>query len=147
MFYRGTRTNEICFYGKEEDVMICKIMLEYAVKSINLNGDKLIKKLKQDKRRKYFSGIKSDYALGFVRGLNERFQEQIKSNTDWAIVLVKDKIVIDSYNEFSSEFTTVQTNIGFSKHLFAYQLGKVDGKNFDISNKIENEENDTELLG
>lgn len=147
LFYRTDRTHEICFYGKEEDVIICNIMLEYAIKSINTNGDKLIKKLKQDRRRKHFNGIKNDYALGFVRGLDERFKEQLKSNKEWALVLVKDQVVVDGYNKFSKDFKTVQTNIDFNKHLFAFKLGKKDGKNFDISNKIENEVEKTELLG
>lgn len=146
LFYRTGRTHEICFYGKEEDVMICNIMLEYAVKCINSNGDKLIKKLKQDKRRRHFEGIKSDYALGFVRGLDERFKEQIKSNKDWGLVLLKEQIVIDKYNEFSSNFETVQTGVSFNKSLLAFNIGKDDGKKFDISNKIESEE-ECKLLG
>lgn len=140
LFYRTGKTHEICFYGKEEDVIICKIMLEYAIKCINSNGDKLIKKLKQDRRRKHFEGIKSDYALGFVKGLDERFREQIKSNKDWGLVLLKEQIVIDKFNEFSSSFGTIQTGASFNKSLLAFRIGKEDGKKFDISNKIENEE-------
>ncbi|MCI1478100.1 MAG: DUF2786 domain-containing protein [Clostridium beijerinckii] len=147
LFYRTGKTHEICFYGKEEDVIICNIVLEYAIKSINSNGDKLIKKLKHDRRRKHFNGIKNDYALGFVKGLDERFKEQLKSNEEWALVLVKDQVVIDSYKSFSSNFGTIQTQVNFNKHLFAFKLGKEDGKNFDISNKIENEVEETELLG
>lgn len=147
LFYRTNRTHEICFYGKEEDVIICNIMLEYAIKAINSNGDKLIKKLKQDKRRKHFNGIKDDYALGFVKGLDERFKEQLKSNKEWALVLVKDQVVVVGYKELSKDFTSIQTNIDFNKHLFAFKLGKEDGKNFDISNKIENEVEETELIG
>jgi len=147
LFYRTGRTHEICFYGKEEDVIIARIMLEYAIKCINSNGDKLVKKLKQDKRRKHFDGIKNDYALGFVRGLSERFEEQTQSNKEWALVLVKDQVVIDRYNEFSSNFGKVQTDVSFKKHLVAFKLGRVDGKAFDISNKIENEVEENELLG
>lgn len=147
LFYSTGRTYEICFYGKEEDVIICNIMLEYAIKCINSNGDNLIKKLKQDKRRKHFKGIKNDYALGFVRGLDLRFKEQIQSNKEWALVLVKDQVVIDKYNEFSSGFQSIQTNINYDKHLFAFKLGKEDGERFDISNKIESEVEENKLLG
>lgn len=140
LFYRTGKTHEICFYGKEEDVIISSIMLEYAIKCINLNGDKLVKKLKQDKRRKHFGGIKNDYALGFIRGLSERFKGQIESNKEWALVLVKDQVVVDKYNKFSSNFNKVQTSVSFNKHLSAFKLGEVDGRAFDISNKIENED-------
>lgn len=146
LFYRTGRTHEICFYGKEEDVIICNIILDYAIKCINSNGDKLIKKLKKDRRRKYFNGIKNDYALGFIRGLDERFEAQLQSNKEWALVLVKNQVVIDKYNEFSSDFGKIQTDIKYDNHLFAFKLGKEDGKKFDISNKIENEE-EARLLG
>ncbi|AWI03556.1 DUF7168 domain-containing protein [Clostridium drakei] len=100
----------------------CNIILKYAIKCINSNGDKLIKKLKQDRRRKYFKGIKNDYALGFVKGLDERFTKQVKSNKGWALVLVKDQIVIDKYKEFSNDFTKVHTDIDYNKHLFAFNI-------------------------
>ncbi len=147
LFYRTGRTHEICFYGKKEDVVICNIMLEYAIKSVNLNGDRLIKKLKQDKRRKYFNGIKNDYALGFIKGLDERFKEQLNSNKEWALILAKEQVVIEGFKEFSSEFTTVQTNTKFNKHLFAFNVGIEDGKNFDISGRIESEVEEVDLLG
>lgn len=146
LFYRTGKTHEICFFGKEEDILICNIMLEYAIKCINSNGDKLVKKLKQDRRRKHFEGIKNDYALGFIRGLGERFKQQIESNKEWALVLLKDQVVIDKYNEFSSNFETVKTDVSFNKHLNAFKLGKIDGKNFDISNKIESEVEEKVLL-
>ena len=146
LFYRSGRSHEICFYGKEEDIVICNIILEYAIKSINSNGDKLIKKLKNDRRRKYFKGIKNDYALGFIYGLDERFKEQLKSNKEWALVLVKDQIVVNKYEEFSNDFKAIHTNIDYDKNLFAFKLGKEDGKRFDISNKIEKEAEENELL-
>jgi len=140
------RTHEICFYGKDEDVMICNIMLEFAIKCVNLDGDKLIKRLKQDMRRRHFEGIKNDYALGFVNGLDERLKQQIKANKEWGLVLLKEQIVIDMYDDFSSEFRNVQLSTNFNKSMLAYKQGKVDGNKFDISNKIENED-ESLLLG
>ena len=54
-------------------------MFSYASKCINTEGDKLVKRMRIDRRRKYFKGIKDDYALGFYCcGLKERFNEQIR---------------------------------------------------------------------
>lgn len=133
------KVHRVCFYGKEEDVVIANIMFEYAVKWINLEGNKLVKRMKQDKRRKHFDGIKNDYALGFIAGLKERFKSQIKENESWGLVLQKDQIVIDSYNEFSSGFGRISVNEKFNRHYQAYRQGEYDGKKFDISDKIENE--------
>ena len=141
LYYRtgNYKVHTVCFYGKEEDVMICNIMFEYAVKWINLEGNKLVKIMKQDKRRKHFDGIKNDYALGFIAGLEERFKSQIKENEAWGLVLQKDQVVIDSYNEFSSGFGKISVNEKFNRHYQAYKQGEYDGKKFDVSDKIENE--------
>lgn len=133
------KVHRVCFYGKEEDVIIANIMFEYAVKWINLEGNKLIKKMKQDKRRKYFDGIKNDYALGFIFGLEERFRSQIKENKEWGLVIQKEQVVIDSYTNFSSGFGKISVNEKFDRHLKAYKQGEEDGRKFNISDKIENE--------
>lgn len=146
-FLRTKISNQVCFFGKEEDVTICNIILDYAVKCINADGDKLVKKLKEDKRRKYFDSIKDDYALGFIKGLDERFKEQIKNNEEWGLILSKDKNVTDKYNEFIADSETVKVHKTFNRHEGAYKAGKKDGKNFDITNKIECKEQDKLLIG
>lgn len=133
------KVHRVCFYGKEEDVIIANIVFEYTVKWINIEGNKLVKRMKQDKRRKNFDGIKNDYALGFIFGLEERFRSQIKENEEWGLVLQKDQVVIYSYNRFSSGFGKISVNEEFNRHLKAYKKGEEDGKKFDISDKIENE--------
>lgn len=133
------KVHRVCFYGKQEDVIIANIMFEYAVKWINLEGNKLVKMMKQDKRRKHFDNIKNDYALGFITGLEERFRSQIKENEEWGLVLQKDQAVIDSYNSFSKGFGTISVNEKFNRHYKAYMQGEKDGKKFDITDKIEND--------
>lgn len=140
-----SRVNSICFYGKEEDVIICNIMFIYASKCINAEGDKLVRRMKQDRRRKYFKGIKDDYALGFIAGLKQRFNEQIRNNTEWGLVIQKDQVVIDEYEKFSKDFKRVNVSKKFYKYSNAFKLGEEDGKKFDISDKIENE-GDNELM-
>lgn len=140
--YTNNKRNskELCFYGKEEDSAICGIMLEYALKCIDSNGDKIVGRMKKDKRRKHFKGIKEDYALGFIKGLEERFEEQIKSNSEWGLILQKDIKVIDSYELFSQGFITTDLECKFNKFTNVYLTGKEDGRNFDISDKIETED-------
>lgn len=133
------KVHRVCFYGKEEDVIIANIMFEYAVKWINLEGNKLVKRMKQDRRRKYFDGIKNDYALGFIAGLKERFRKQITENKEWGLILQKDQVVIESYNKFSRGFGKISVDESFNRHYEAYKQGEHDGKKFDISDKIEKE--------
>ncbi len=139
MFYRSGKTHEICFFGKEEEVTICKIMLEYAIKCIDSNSSKILKEMKKDRRRKHFNGIKSDYALGFISGLDQRFKDQVKSNQEWGLVFVKDPMVIEKYKEYSCGFESISIEEKYKKHDKIYKLGQNDGKEFNISNKIETE--------
>ena len=55
-------------------------------------------------------------------------------------MIQKDEIVIDKYKEFSKDFGTVNVSKKFYKHSNAFKLGQEDGRKFDISNKIQNEE-------
>lgn len=141
LYYNSNKSKvrTICFYGKEEDTIICNIMFSYAVKCINKDGDKLVKKMKQDRRRKHFDGIKNDYALGFIEGLRERFKHQVEANQEWGLVLQKEQIVIDSYKKFSNGFGEINPRENFNRHINAYKKGELDGKKFDISDKIEND--------
>lgn len=138
---------KVVFYGKEEDTTVCKIMYTYAIKCINSDGDKLVKKLKEDKRRKHFDGIKNDYALGFIEGLEEKFKEQINSNEEWGLVLQKDSIVTAGYEELKKTFSgSVDARTGFNRHAKVYYKGVEEGKKFDISDKIEKEGTEEEIL-
>ena len=136
----------IGFFGKEEDVTICVIMMEYAVKCIESSSEKYIKELKRDKRRKRFDGIKSDYALGFVQGLKERFEDQISKNNEWGIILKRDPIVDSKYEDFSKGFGNLSIKQSYNNNDEAFLLGVEEGKNFDISDKIEKEGEENNLI-
>ena len=41
---------------------------------------------------------------------------KIKENESWGLVLQKDQVVIDSYNEFSSGFGRISVNEKFNRH-------------------------------
>lgn len=92
-------------------------------------------------------GLANDYAVGFVEGLREQFEEQKKKHQEWGLVLVKDKEVIEAYKH--KEFDgSVNTSINFKGHKDIYYIGHEDGQNFSISDKIAEGEEDTitELL-
>lgn len=135
-FYRTNRTHLIIFMGKDEDVTVCKIVLEYAIDSIN----SVVKKLRYQYRKEGYStkGLESDYALGFIKGLEVAFEKQKQENQEWGLVLIKDKEVVEAYNNM--EFTgSVNTNTKFQGFNEVYFQGVEDGENFSISDKIAGE--------
>ena len=133
--------NSICFYGKYEDVIICEIMFKYALKYINLEGNKLVREMKKDRRRKNFSNIKKEYALGFVKGLEYKFRDQITSNKEWGLVIQKDKDLVDRFNEFSKYFERANKHeiLKSNTESIYFYKGIKDGNNFSIENRLEND--------
>lgn len=141
--YLKTRhTHFVIFFGREEDVTVCNIVLEYAVDCINSSVRKL--RYKYSRLGHSTKGLENDYAMGFINGLNKAFEKQKRTNEKWALVLLKDKEVVDAYAEI--EFTkTIDTNIKFRGFSDEYYQGIEDGKGFSISDKITNEESNEVL--
>jgi hypothetical protein len=80
-------------------------------------------------------GLENDYALGFIDGLYKKFEEQKRANQEWGLVLVRDKEVIDAYQQI--KFTgTVNTSTNYQGYSEAYEKGYKDGEKFSISDKI-----------
>ena len=135
--YVYTLGNDVMFFGKEEDVNICEIMVEYAIDSIESESKSLIWELKR--QGKSARGVKNDYALGFIRGLKENFEQQKINNEEWGLVLAKDKNVIDNWNEkvSKSNMKTRKLNSNINGYKDVYNSGVKNGKSFNISDKVE----------
>lgn len=131
-FKRGT-SRTIAFFGKEEDILVCNIVLEYAVDCINSS----VRKLKYRYFKDGYStrGLENDYALGFINGLEKMFEEQKRKNEKWGLVLVKDAEVVEAYNNINFK-GSINTDTSFKGHSDAFYQGKEEGENFSISDKI-----------
>lgn len=139
-YYRTNRTHTIIFMGKDEDVTVCKMMLEYAVDSIN----SVVNRLRYQYRKEGYStkGLENDYALGFIEGLEYAFEEQKQENQEWGLVLARDKEVVEAYEK--KEFIgSINTNTNFQGFNEAYFKGVEDGEKFSISDKIVGDEKGT----
>lgn len=132
-YFRRKGTNTIVFFGREEDVIVCNLVLNYAVDSVY----SVVKKLKYRYSKNGYRtrGIENDYALGFVYGLQGKFEEQKRSNQEWGIVLVKDKEVVEAHDKIKFN-KKVDMNIKYKGHSDVYSKGCEDGKKFSVSDKI-----------
>lgn len=132
----GRQPTRICFVGLEDDVDIAMAVYTYAMKFVTSETGRL-------KRQFYKStgsakGIEMSYAFGFVRGLKEQYEEQIESDSMYAMVLVKDQRVDDFINEHTTTKSVIQaTSKNFNG--FAAMLGFSDGKTFSTSDKLTGE--------
>lgn len=138
-YFKTRRSHTIVFFGREEDVTVCNIVMEYAVDCI----ESAVKRLRYQYAKDGFStrGLENDYALGFIEGLQEKYEEQKKANQEWSLVLVKDAEVVEAYKRIKFN-KTINTATQFQGYSDAYKIGHKDGKKFSISDKIT--EGDTE---
>jgi hypothetical protein len=143
-YFKTRRVNTITFYGREEDVIVCNIVLQYAIDCIEANT----KKIQYAYSRNGYStkGVANDYAIGFIDGLNKNFEEQKKANQEWGLVLVKDKEVVEAYSQKKFK-GSISTKSKFQGHTEIYYQGVEDGEKFSISDKItEGDSDDIPIL-
>lgn len=97
----------------------------------------VVKKLKYQYSKNGYRtiGIENDYALGFIYGLQEKFEEQKRNNQEWGLVLVKDKEVVEAHEKIKFN-KKVDMNIKYKGHSDVYSKGCEDGKKFSVSDKI-----------
>ncbi|CAA7602008.1 Domain of unknown function DUF2786 [Acididesulfobacillus acetoxydans] len=133
LYFQTDRTHTVVFFGREEDITVCNIVLEYALDCIA----SATRRLKYQHRSYGFStkGIENDYALGFIKGLRQKFEEQKKANQAWGLVLVKDQEVTDAFN--AKKFTRfINTGTPYQGRADAYAQGLIDGERFSVSDRI-----------
>lgn len=141
-YFKTRHSHTIAFFGREEDITVCNIVLEYAVDCIN----SAVKRLKYKYKKDCYStkGLENDYAMGFIIGLDEKFKEQKKINQEWGLVLVKDKEVVEAHSQIKFK-GKVNTDFQFQGHSDVYREGHKDGKKFSISDKIAEGDTDETL--
>ncbi|PJI06557.1 MULTISPECIES: DUF2786 domain-containing protein [Clostridium] len=144
-YFKTRGTNTIVFFGREEDVIVCNLVLNYAVDSIY----SVVKKLKYQYSKNGYRtrGIENDYALGFIYGLQEKFEEQKRNNQEWGLVLVKDKEVVEAHEKIKFN-KKVNMSTKYKGHSDVYYKGCEDGKKFSVSDRItEGEKEDVIHIG
>lgn len=136
MYYKTYRSHKVTFLGLEEDVMICKIMTEYAIDCIKKESSKIARAYREQGRSA--KGVENDFALGFTEGIQSKFEEQKQKNEEWGLVLVIPKEVKDAYSDI--QFTGKGVNPPQYQGLDdVYFSGYYEGKKFDV-NRLDDKE-------
>ncbi len=133
LYFKTRGNHTIVFFGREEDALICNIVLEYAIDCIN----SIVKKIRNVylKNGLPIRGLENDFALGFTRGMKDKFEEQRKKNQAWGLVLVKDVEVVQAYESIEFEKSIDATTV-IQRDARIYSIGYGQGKSFSISDKI-----------
>lgn len=134
VYYHGGR---LVIVGAKEDILISKRVYIYAKQAILNSFKKFFKEnyesysTSASLRNKY----KREFALGFIKGLSEKFEEQ-KSNSELSLVVVNPKV-----KEYigNIKFTGVhRSRSSYITNNYCFQEGKRKGKNLaDIDTRME----------
>lgn len=119
----------ITFLGLKDDVNLAKIVYTFASEAIIREASKFMKSYNKNHiTLGSTAGIKNDYILGWIKGIESKYQEQVSQN-GWGLVLVKDPLVQQELNKIhlrkgqASQITRSHNN-------GAYSNGYEQGKNF-----------------
>lgn len=139
-WYRNRKWNArkgvVCLIGLEGDIDICKIVLEYAVDSARTRIRKMKRSLKKDGySASRIKGMCFSYGEGFSAGVDISYKEQSKKHQEWGLVLVK-PVEVDDYMKKKVK-KSFSATIDLSISASCYDDGLEDGKNFDVSKRVE----------
>lgn len=134
-------SNHVCrvsFIGHEEDVDICIAVYNYAIKFVDKNVARL-RRARYDEG-KSAKGIEEAYAVGFCHGLRENYMAQIRNNTEFGLVLVKDPDVKDALAKLNP--VTRDVKMKPNPNAMEGVLGYMDGRSFSMTDRLEGQVNE-----
>lgn len=141
---QGKQTYKLYFCGLNEDVEICMIAFKYAMDCIQ-------SEIKQRKSKgklfnytnELITSMCNGYAFGFIKGLDEAFEEQkraaAQSEANWGLVLSTPPEVKQRMSELGARTTTFQSKQAAKLSKSDYEVGKKDGRDFDITKRVAGE--------
>jgi hypothetical protein len=117
----------IVFLGLKDDVQLAKMVYNFATLAIENDTINFIKQYKKQ-YVVYNVGIKNDYLLGWVKGLESKYKEQVNQN-GWGLILVKDPLV-------QQELSKIHLRKGQSSSVNRGNDRNVYGKGFERGNQF-----------
>lgn len=91
---QGKGYSQVTFLGLKSDVETIKTLFNFATLTLKYQTQRL--RTKYRKEGKPTDGIANDYIAGFLKGLKDKFAEQVSQN-GWGLVLVTGAAVIKSF--------------------------------------------------
>jgi hypothetical protein len=123
------RKSVITFMGLEKDVELAKEVYNLAVEAVKYYSKRFIKENDLSGNATMTRQYKNDYIAGFLSGLKEKFNEQIKENEEWGLIIQKDQLVVDTFEKI--ELRTERIKQPDLVSSFAMSQGYQDGKTID----------------
>ena len=122
----------LVFIGLKEDARICIQVFNFAAHTLEKN----MRKIRRQYRKQGLSteGVSGDYSMGFIKGLSDKFKEQVDQN-NWGLILVKDNMVTEYCESVSKGRAKSGKILNSSGDMGLYLKGYTDGKSLVIDQK------------
>lgn len=124
----GRRSMNPVFFGEQEDAEIACSMYEYAVVWLNKTASNYATMMRV--KHGIVKGVKQDFIIGFLKGLEDKFAEQIKSKEQYALVLVVPQKVKEEYSKLNLKAVASSGTIRSHGSTKALQAGYQAGRSF-----------------
>lgn len=128
---------QIRFMGVEKDVELANAMFSLVVDAIQFYTNRYIKEngigVLQHTNR-----LKNDYMLGFIDGLERKFEEQVQEQ-EWGLVLVIPKEVEEKYEEIVTG-KPIPMNVPDLESIKSYKKGYEHGSSIDYKKETINDD-------
>lgn len=122
------RKSKVVFLGLEQDVELAKMTFDFACDAIKFGAKQYAKEILKERFIDSVSGLKNSYMLGWIKGLEDQYKEQVAKN-NWGLILVKDALVKQEYENMSLSKGR-RSSISISGGSTARNAGYRDGKSF-----------------
>jgi len=129
--FRSVNTR-ICIIGLEEDVNIATEIYNCAVRTVE-HQSKLYVKL--NKKNGKSAGLKNDFIIGWLKGLEDKFKKQVESVKEYGLILVKDVLVVAEVDKMKLR-TGQRSKITANRDADARSAGYKSGNSFNGSSKM-----------
>ena len=127
-----TANTRICIIGLEEDVNIATEIYNCAVRTVE-HQSKLYVKL--NKKNGKSTGLKNDFIIGWLSGLEDKFKKQVESCKEYGLILVKDALVVAEIEKMKLR-TGQRSKITANRNEDARNAGYKSGNSFNGSSKM-----------
>lgn len=128
---KGDIPQSIIFIGLSDDVMLAVEVYQFAFESIKHHADRYARKLYS--KGHPMTGLRDAFTTGYLKGLREKFEEQVKAN-NWLAIISLHPAVIEYVNEMKTGSIVLTANKNQAASYLqgvAYEAGRQEGKRFD----------------
>ena len=130
---KGDIPQSVIFIGLSDDVMLAVEVYQFAFESVKHHADRYARKLYSQGHP--MTGLRDAFTTGYLKGLREKFEEQVAAN-NWLAIITLHPVVVEYVDNMKTGSITISANKNQAAAYLngaAYEAGRQEGKRFDTN--------------